>query len=133
MTLKTKLIMIISLLLFLVVGFTMIYGSVISKLDCTEPTIATVIDIEKRSRGGRGLPMYLPTLEYEINGEIYTQKSNTNINPNILGKQIEIKYNPNNPKEITFSAQKGNVIIIGGGFIFIAVIFILGILRNKTI
>lgn len=133
MSLKTKIIIILTCLLFSFVACFIIYSSVISKSDCTETTVATIIDIERISGGANRLPSYYPVFEYEVNGKTYTHKSNTSINPNTLGRKTEIKYNPNNPQEMTYSENKFSALLIGGGFLLISFLFIIGVLKNKTI
>ena len=132
---KEKLMITICLILFLVVGIMIICGSLSSKINCTETTTATITDVYKVSNSHRNsLPKYYPILEYEIDGEKYENRGHIAINPNnSIGKQIEIKYNPQNPNQFTYNKQNYGQVIIGGGFIFISLIFLFGIFRNRKV
>lgn len=129
-----KIIISISMLIFLVVGIFIMQQNLISKTDCTEETIATIVDVYVHSPGAE-LPNYYPILEYEIGGEIYKHKTtvNTAYRDDMLGEKVKLYYNPNNPSEASLENEKIGSVILGGGFIFISLFILFGVFKTKTI
>ena len=119
-------------ILFLVAGFYVFNNTVLSKNDCTETTIATIVDVNVQ-RTGADLPRYYPILEYEVNGETYQHRSkvNSRYTDDMLGQKVEIKYNPQNPAEASLEYEKTGGSIIFIGFSVIIILGLVGVIRNR--
>lgn len=81
----------------------------------TEATIVNVRDAEDSDASYN-----YTTVRYEINGQEYTVTStNIGASRSEIGKNIKVKYNPNNYKEIYYDhVHTGEYFMIFGGIIF---------------
>ena len=72
-------------------------------------TVATVVDNShrtERDEDGFERDLYTPVFEYEVNGVTYRGESNTeSTSKETIGKEIQIKYNPADPKDYILASQ----------------------------
>ena len=103
--------LIVSGLMFLV-GFLVIYMGIRKKKRCTEPAVATIVDIERDSDTddkGKTKYTYRPVLEFSVGTQKYkkaagvTSKSRKAYK---IGDKVNINFNPLKPKEFMTTKQK---------------------------
>lgn len=89
-------------------------------------TIAKVVDY-KDDFDSDGDRMQAEIVEYTVNGETYRATSpDSSTDPDALGSEVKIKYNPNNPEEVIWVGDNTHIIlfIVGGVFALVG-LFIL--------
>lgn len=74
---------------------------------------------------------YFPIVEYTVNGTKYTVKlSDVYVDKGDTGKEIKIKYNPENPKDIHDASPGATIyLLVAGGIITVVSLFVL--IKNK--
>ena len=123
----------------LVFPFFFSVGSLFSRLRdqrCSAYTEGTVTNIRRdRSHSGKAKAIYyFPTITFYVNEERYSAESPISCDPDELGKTCWVKYNPNDPHEITQEQYENGgdklFFIIGIIFLCVALIsFIIGIVN----
>ena len=98
--------------LVLAVGFLMVYMAVKRKQRCTEPAVATIVDIKRDTDTddkGNKSHSYRPVLEYKVGVETFKRTAKATSKDRKaykVGAQVNIKFNPLKPKEFMTAKQK---------------------------
>ena len=113
--------MLLSAIIFLVIGVGFSAGTSIVSATCTEPVTATVTDYEYNSDN---IPT--PVLEYEYGDETYIATTDVYASDFVtkypVDSTLEIKVNPENPTEIYSDDLTAALGAVGIGFIIAGVI-----------
>ena len=116
--------------IFILIGIVIQIKHLIkNKFSNYEETLGEVVDYKESwdtDSDGSSTLSYFPIIEYEVNGHKYRYVSHTSNNSkNKFGKEIEMKYDPNNPmKAIIKNDFTGLIFIITGIIINIIVYFV---------
>lgn len=92
-------------------------------------TTAIVVDYDYNSDGLQAI-----IVEYEVDGEKYTKISNTYSNmAKPLGTEVQVKYNPDLPKDAIWVNDSNNIVmpIFGGAFSFFGVLAMFAGFKKK--
>jgi hypothetical protein len=126
--------LIVAGLMFLV-GFIVVYSAVKRKQRCTEPAVATIVDIKRKEdtddKGNKSYS-YRPVLEYKVGIDTYKRAarvSSSDRKAYKVGTMVNIKFNPLKPKEFMTAKQKngyasGILLMVVAAALAIAVIII---------
>lgn len=91
-------------------------------------TISTVIEHKQEDEN-----TYYYVVEYEVDGKTYTKTSDVaTSNPKKIGKEISIKYNPDNPSEAIWTKDYDTIILPIISVIFIVACVILFAASGKV-
>lgn len=110
---------------------------------CIELTDATIIQMKKTTRksNDKYVERWIPVYEYYVDGVRYEKKSVNDYKNGVFekGDQVDIYYNPDNPKEVYVPAEnpENSVMILTilmaifflGGFLVLGIM--LAIIKNK--
>ena len=98
--------------LMFAVGFLLVYLAVRRKQRCTEPAVATIVDIKRDTdtddKGNKSYS-YRPVLEYKVGVETFKRTAKARSSDRKaykVGTQVNIKFNPLKPKEFMTAKQK---------------------------
>ena len=89
------------------IGLLLIMAKVLTYIKCTVPINATVVKPEKEYTYFRSVEHahYRPVVGYTVDGKSYTEKADFRTYRKTkyqVGSEMEICYNPKNPKEMRF-------------------------------
>lgn len=111
-------------IIFIIIGIIYVFSGLIITMyrnrKCILNVTGKIISIEEKVityRKGfklRQTSVYIPTLEYVVNGVLYTCKGSTDgLHIKILGDQENIFCNPSNPKKVLIYNRNNPTILIG--------------------
>lgn len=106
-----------------------------SKLPSAQAEIVDMTSYEKSGAKGRIDTVYIISYQYEIDGVLYESSFNS-YSPKLVGDNIEIKYNPENPSvstAVTAPDTKSFAFVLCFGFIFIVVgaVIAISVYKNR--
>ena len=102
------------------------------KSRCTIEVAATIVDyaVTKSDNGGK---LYCPIYEFQFNGQKYEVKNNvyTNIDVKPIGTLVNLKINPDNPKEF-LGKSRSLIFCIFMGIIFfsLSIVILMTMMKN---
>lgn len=114
-----------------VIGVVILITYINAQKTQTAETTATIIRVDSEMQtdeDGLDTRWYYPVVEYTVENEKYETRlpdsGSTNSTEYKEGKNVEIKYNPNDPNKISKKGSKGG--LIGGVFFIVFGIISLG-------
>lgn len=125
------------LIIFCIIIMTILTSVVVVKSlnNCTAKTDAIIVDsiiIDNPEGDSSG---YAPIYEYEVNGEKFRFSSKIIVSSidkkptHLYGTKMPIKYNPNNPKEISYKTSTIRIVfalVVMFVLLFLTIIMIIG-------
>lgn len=106
------------------VGVFIIVRGIRKKNRCTEPGVATIVDIKRKedtNDKGKTKYSYRPVLEFNVGTQTYKKAAGVkseNRKAYKVGDKVNIKFNPLKPKEFMTTKQKTGVVT--GGLVIAA-------------
>ncbi len=118
------------------VGALIIYLGIMKKKRCTEPGIATIVDIKRKEdtdKKGNTSFRYRPVLEFKVGTQTYKKAAGVSSDKRKaykVGDRVNIKFNPLKPKEFMTGKQKTGafkgVIVIAAAVLLAVLAFCIG-------
>ena len=110
------------------IGLLLLMAKVMTYIKCTVPISATVVKLEKECTFLRGVEHthYRPAVRYVVDGKSYTEEAYFRTYRKTkyqVGSEMEICYNPKNPKEMRFVGRL-SPLPMGLVFLFIGTVLI---------
>ena len=100
----------------LLVGFFMVFFVLRKRARCTLPVVATIVSVSESNdlddEGRRTNTRYYPVFEFTVNGTTVRKISDVSsrrYRKYRVGEQMEVKVNPNKPKQFIVSGKSGNL------------------------
>lgn len=75
---------------------------ILSDRGMTETTIGKVIEVKYSS----GSDMYVPVIEYQVDGKKYIFTDSMGVNPTVLGKIADVHYDKNDPSRVMLDTNQ---------------------------
>ena len=117
--------------LMCLVGFLVVFLGYKKKKRCTEPGVATIVDIKRKedtNDKGKTKYSYRPVLELNVGTQTYKKAAGVkseNRKAYKVGDKVNIKFNPLKPKEFMTTKQKTGVVT--GGLVIAASAVLAGV------
>ena len=128
----TKILILVTGIIFVVVGVYVYTNGEKLKKNCKEEATAVVVEIQSRidSSSDNDTWEYYPILEYKVGDKTYQVEGPASHNENKykVGQEVSILYNANNKKEYLIQGEKSHHKLLSIVFVAAGIItFILGI------
>ena len=94
-------------------------------------TQATIVSLEDTSTGTDG-PSYCPTVEYTVDGTVYTSRLDESSDRFRVGQTIDVLYDPKNPAVVHGGGFMG-FYLMGVGVLILAVIIVTEVRKSKAL